>query len=118
MGKFSQKNGKFSKKMDNFLNGSELNVFLRNLYPNKTADHVAADTGLNASQVSKWLNGHSSPGYYALARLIYTYGPDLLSVIVPQCDWLNEARMAEEKRCLDEQMSRILAKRAALEGRS
>ena len=70
--------------------------FLRSAHPRKTADAVAADTGISTKTISTWLDGSSCPGGFAFARLIAAYGPDFLNAVLPEPPrWLAKARDAQ-----------------------
>lgn len=63
--------------------GRRLIDFLRETYPRKTAECVAADTGIPATNVAKWLSGASLPGFRAMMALIIAYDIDFWAAVVP-----------------------------------
>lgn len=73
--------------------------FLRRRYPSKTAIAVAADTGIEASAVAKWLErGDVAPSGAAILRLIFAYGPEFLCAITTKPpSWLERARAHEQE---------------------
>jgi hypothetical protein len=80
--------------------------FLRRLYPSKTAACVAADTGLPADSVKKWLLGEVQPNGRAMLALICAYGPPLICAAVKSppewCDaGLRAAKIAKLRAELD-----------------
>lgn len=71
--------------------GERVVSFLRSLHPAKTADHVAADTGVSVNTVAKWLERSSVPGGLAILRLAAAYGPEFLVAVYPSAPaWLRE----------------------------
>lgn len=89
--------------------------FLRRLYPSKTADHVAYDTGIPADTVRKWLEGVSKPSWAGLSRLIFAYGPAFLVSVYPSAPaWLDEAHRRERQDALRAEQRRIQSQLDAL----
>lgn len=66
--------------------------FLRDKYPAKTAEHVAADTGCTVAAVKRWIYSDSAPSCACLLKLINAYGPELLSAVLPPSSWIERAR--------------------------
>ena len=67
-----------------------LAAFLRRRHPSKTAVRVAADTGLPADSVKKWLSGEVQPSGRAMLALVCAYGPDFISASVKGApEWCN-----------------------------
>lgn len=87
-------------------------AFLRRLHPIKTAENVAADTGLNADTVQKWLDRGSMPSAVGLIYLVGAYGPDFLSACMGDRapEWLTAAGQ-------DAELARLKAEREALDAR-
>ena len=87
--------------------------FCRARFPTKTAAHVAAETGLPADSVKKWIAGEAVPGGKALLALLCIYGPELAFAMLNDAPaWLNEAARQERQRALEASISR---QRAELE---
>lgn len=74
-------------------------TFLRRRHPHKTAAAVAADTGIEAATVRKWLEtGNIVPSGGAVFRLILAYGPEFLCAVTPTAPaWLQRAAKTEEQ---------------------
>jgi hypothetical protein len=103
---------KFSK-FGNDVDGSRLVGFLTKLHPQKTADCVAADTGVPASTVRKWLAGDTTPGFAATHRLIATYGAAFIAAAMGfNLMEMVERMCAENERALAEGEREIAARRA------
>lgn len=87
--------------------------FLRAQHPRKTAEMVAADTGLAISTVATWLEGRSVPGGVAVLTLIAVYGPSFLASVMPgSFGWLSDAARTAEQQKLEreiEERQRALA---------
>ena len=87
--------------------------FLRKRHPHKTAASVAAETGISERVIEKWLSGEvQSPAYSATIRLIYVYGPSLLSAAIAelmpdQPSWLDDVRRAELQKQLERQIAEL-----------
>lgn len=79
------------------------------MYPAKTADNVAADTGIAVETVQKMLDRVTAPSVANYTRLWFRYGPEFLLAVHPQAPpWLGRAHHEEEQ-------VRIRAQIAALE---
>lgn len=79
---------------------------LRARHPEKTAVHVAAETGLPHDSVRKWLSGESVPGGKALLALICAYGPDLMHAMIRGApEWLDAAARDEQHRTLEREIA-------------
>ena len=93
--------------------GDGLAGFLRRRHPSKTAEAVAAETGLPAGSVRKWIYGETTPSLSALAVLAESYGAECLAAAflghVPA--WLDEAvrvqRRAEYLRQIAETKAKL-----------
>jgi DNA-binding phage protein len=89
-------------------------AFLRHLHPYKTAECVAADTGIRATTVAKWLERGSAPNLAAGFRLIRAYGPEFVcAVMTNPPEWLDAAAREEKRNRL---RTAIAALQAELEG--
>lgn len=78
----SSRNGKFD------ITG--LCTFLKRAHPAKTAENVAAATGVPASTVDKWLRGETMPSATGFAALAAAYGPAVIAASVPGAAWAHE----------------------------
>lgn len=94
-------------------------AFVRQLYPTKTADCVAADTGLPVQTVRRWLEGVAKPSWIGFSRLILAYGPAFLMAVFPrQPEWLTEAYQREQLAELEAEQVRIQSKIQALKAQN
>lgn len=84
-------------------------AFLRRLYPARTVDMVACDTGLDAARVRKWLDRGSAPSAAAIVCLIAAYGPEFLAVLMGEAQpgWLADSRRRERARLLAAEQARL-----------
>jgi hypothetical protein len=83
-------------------------AFIRALYPIKTADCVAADTGLPVQTVRRWLEGVAKPSFIGFSRLILAYGPAFLAAVFPrQPAWLTDAYQRERLAELEAEQEAI-----------
>lgn len=90
-------------------------AYLRQLYPTKTAESVAADTLISQGTVQKWLDRGSAPGVIALLALAAAYGPPLLAAAyLHPPDWLDQAARAARQHELEAQLATIRAQLDAL----
>lgn len=87
-------------------------AFLRSKYPTKTAENVAADTGLGIDGIQKALDRGSVPSGLAIAAMILAYGPDFLAALLGERTpaWLTAAGQ-------DAEIARLQAQREALDAR-
>lgn len=93
-------------------------AFLKERYPAKTADRVAADTGIPANTIAQWLCGNSSPRWKHTMALIGAYGADFLWAASPDSRvWLGPVRKLEELRRLQLQRVQLDRQIKALDGR-
>jgi hypothetical protein len=93
-----------------------LTTYWRRLYPRKTADKVAADTGLPIETVKNWLKGRNGLRVPQLLVILAVYGPDALAACWggrPPA-WLNASVAAKRSQDLDRLQAQIDAERAAL----
>lgn len=82
--------------------------FLRSKHPLKTAQCVAAETGISFKTVHSWLCGNSKPGWHHTLALIGAYGPEFLAAVCPQSRvWIEPARKLEELRQLEMERVRL-----------
>lgn len=95
-GKSSQKCGQLSCEP-----ADRAMTWLRQRYPDHTADHIAFDAGTSPDAARKWLAGVSSPGFSACIRLVAVHGPPLLATMfdVPPA-WLTASAAAAETAAL------------------
>ncbi|GBD48144.1 hypothetical protein [Methylopila sp. Yamaguchi] len=97
------------------LDGERVCAFLRAIYPEKTAANVAADTGVPARTVEKWLERLSSPSWPHGLRLVAAYGPEFLCAVMDTPPaWLTEAGRAAARAQLEAQIAEIEALREEL----
>lgn len=91
-------------------------AFIRRRYPMKTAESVAADTGIGAETVKKWLDGSARPSWDGVFALICAYGPAFLAAVLPNApQWLDEAHRREMQASLRAEQQRISDQLAALD---
>lgn len=91
--------------------GSRVVDFLRTRYPQKTAEHVSADTGIAIATVGKWMERASVPGGVAIIILTSVYGPEFLNAIMHSPPaWLDEAARSEAQRRLRAEIAALQAK--------
>lgn len=82
-----------------------MSAFLRRLYPSKTAQCVADDTGLAPDSVKKWLNGEVQPNGRAVFTLVAAYGPEFLHASLRRAPaWLSAVARAEMARKLESEI--------------
>lgn len=82
--------------------------FLRSLYPVKTAENVAADTGISANTIAKWLDRGSAPASWAFIRLLEAYGPELAcAVMAAPPIWLDRAASEQRRERLQAQIASL-----------
>ena len=94
-----------------------LAAFLRRIHPAKTADCVAADSGVAVETVRGWLKGAAKPGCKHLLALIGAYGPELLVAMYPNAPrWLQAAQRAERQRATEDELAALTARLADLMG--
>lgn len=77
-----------------------LSAFLRRKHPTKTADNVAADTGIYPATIARWLDRGSAPSLESLSQLVGAYGSEVLCVILdhPPPALIAAARQEERER--------------------
>ena len=94
-------------------------AFLRHRHPLKTPDHVAAESGVPAGTVQKWLDRGSAPSVAHYCRLWLAYGPEFLAATIERAPaWLDAAHRAEEATRLKAEIAAREARLAKLEERA
>lgn len=75
----------------------------------KTADNVAAETGIPVNTIKTWLQRGSAPDAEGYTALWIAYGPDFLDVIAAgrSPEWLTQVRRANEARQLKAQIAAL-----------
>ncbi|MDP2354601.1 MAG: hypothetical protein Q8M31_00880 [Beijerinckiaceae bacterium] len=96
--------------------GERIENFLKNRYPAKTAQYVAADIGYSPARVAKWLEGASAPNGYAILRMLGVYGPNFIAALMGDAapGWLDDAQRAERLKDIEARRARIDAELQAL----
>lgn len=90
-------------------------AFIRERYPMKTAESVAADTGVGFETVKKWLDGSARPSWDGIFAMISAYGfPFLVAVFPRQPVWLSDAYQRERLAELEAAQARIQSEISAL----
>lgn len=96
--------------------GERVSAFLRLRHPLKTADNVAADTGIPVNTVKTWLQRGSAPDADGYTLLWLAYGPEFLAVLAdgraPQ--WLLQARRQHEAAALKAEIAALKTKLAGV----
>jgi hypothetical protein len=91
-----------------------VSAFLRTRHPVKTADNVAADTGIPVNTIKTWLQRGSAPDAEGYTLLWLAYGPEFLAVLAdgraPQ--WLLAARREHEAALLKAEIEALKLKLA------
>lgn len=92
-------------------------AFLRSRHPVKTSAAVAADTGLQAETVKKWLDRSSAPSFAAVFALIGAYGPGFIAAVMEHPPaWIDNAARAARREALARDISRLQSELARLGG--
>jgi len=96
-----------------------LGGYLRSLRPDKTAETVAAETGLPADTIAKWLPPtRSAPSFGALLVLAGVYGPAVLAAAYKRPPpWLDAAVAEAERQDLTQLAARIEAQLSKMDRR-
>lgn len=112
---FAHRKSKFSR-----IEPERVVEFLQGAHPLKTADHVAANTGIPSGTVRKWLEGKALPKSGALIALVGAYGPALLAVAFGNepPEWLSRAARAERQAALEAEQARIREELAQMRSQS
>lgn len=94
--------------------GERVVAFLRRRHPLKTADHVAAATGIPVNTVKTWLQRASAPDAEGYTALWIAYGPDFLGVLAGgrAPTWLVDLRRAHDAKQLKAEIAALEAKLA------
>ncbi|MFN3250090.1 hypothetical protein [Roseibium album] len=81
------------------INMDRLALFFRQKYPVNTAAYVAKDLGVAVRTAEGWLGSSpSAPRAAVLIKGILVYGPEFLTVLLPETpDWLSEAARNEQR---------------------
>lgn len=89
--------------------GERVAEFLRRRHPKKTADNVAAETGIPVKTIRTWLQRGSAPDAEGYTALWIAYGPDFLGAIAAgrSPEWLTQVRRANEARQLKAQIAAL-----------
>jgi molybdopterin converting factor small subunit len=91
-------------------------AYLREIYPTKTAEHVAADVGVTVYAVEKWLSRESAPSLSAFGIMSMIYGPEFVSRAFPKMSWLDPVVRAEKVRKLNSEIAERERQLAQLRG--
>lgn len=121
MGKSHQKSGQSWRRLGNLSEASADRVcgFLRALYPERTAENVAADLGCSVDTARKWFDGVCAPSFIWFSRMISVYGPQFLAAAFDQPDgWLTLAARMDEQEKLEAELARIKSELARSKGRA
>ncbi len=89
-------------------------TYLRGRHPAKTAQAVAAETGLPARTVERWLTFDAQPSVSAFARLVAAYGAPFLAAAIPGLGWVERAASAAAHDSLTREIAALEARRAAV----
>jgi transcriptional regulator with XRE-family HTH domain len=76
-------------------------VFLREIYPHKTMEHVAADLGVSVETVAKWRSRKSLPEALTCLRMMFIYGHDFFKCVAPEMARQLNERIARDQRTLN-----------------
>lgn len=95
--------------------GERVVTFLRARHPMKTADNVAADTGIPVNTVKTWLNRASAPDGDGYTKLWVAYGLDFLAALPDvQPPWLQDIRRELEAAHLKAEIAALTSKLAGV----
>lgn len=90
-------------------------AFLRQRYPVKTAENVAADIGGCAETLQKMIDRVSAPSAWTYGRLVCAYGPGFLcAALASPPAWIVAAAHAERLATVQAELTRITAELASL----
>lgn len=95
---------------------SRVGDYLRSKYPTKTAENVAADTGLKADAVKKALARGSLLNGEGMLALIRAYGLDFLGHVMAGGEapaWLTSSGQVEVISSRDQKIAQLKASRIA-----
>lgn len=96
--------------------GERVSAFLRRMHPTKTADNVAAETGIPVNTVKTWLQRGSAPDAEGYTALWIAYGPEFLEALAGgrSPDWLVQTRRAHEALQLKAEIATLEKKLAGV----
>jgi transcriptional regulator with XRE-family HTH domain len=81
-------------------------AFFRARHPVKTADFVAAETGISRETVAQWLKRNSRPGWRHVFALIAAYGPEFLAAVYQRAPrWIDGAARQARQQALEAQLA-------------
>lgn len=85
--------------------------FLRGRHPVKTAENVAAETGIPVATVASWIERGSSPNAWALLNLVGAYGAEVLCAAMESPPaWLRSAARQAERERVEAQIAALRSK--------
>jgi hypothetical protein len=88
--------------------GGRISAFLRSRHPLKTAESVAAESGVPRETVASWLKGAARPSGSHFVRLVSAYGPELLAATMRSPPgWLVAAERAERRKALEARLAAV-----------
>lgn len=91
--------------------GERVVTFLRMRHPVKTADNVAADTGIPVNTIKTWLQRSSAPDAEGYTLLWVAYGPEFLAALPDRPPaWLQDIRRAQEAAQLKAEIAALTSK--------
>jgi|GEM_PF-2150127 len=117
-GQSSQKLGHLSQNLGQLSEACAERVvtFLRTQHPAKTAESVAAETGLGIDRIRKWLERGSKPSCAACFVMIAVYGPEFLSAVMDRPPaWIATAARAARREELRAEIADLESRLAAEE---
>lgn len=88
-------------------------AYLRDRYPLKMPEAVAADLGVSIATIRKLDERNSAPSLPLFGRMINAYGPAFAHAVFG-CAWLNEAAMAARQSALEASIAAQSAELARL----
>lgn len=96
--------------------GERVSAFLRRMHPSKTADNVAAETGVPVNTIKTWLQRGSAPDAEGYTALWIAYGPAFLEALADSRspDWLKQIRRAHEALQLKAEIAALEKKLAGV----
>lgn len=95
--------------------GERVCAFLREQHPVKTADNVAADTGIPFNTIKTWLDRASAPNAEGYTALWMAYGPNFLAALADrEPAWLQDVRRAQEAAHLKAEIAALQFKLAGV----
>lgn len=91
--------------------GERVVAYLRARHPNKTADNVAADTGIPVNTIKTWLNRGSAPDGEGYTKLWVAYGLEFLAALPDEPPaWLQQFRRDIEAAHLKAEIAALTSK--------